>query len=333
MAALCKIPVGLALALREAGIPERAVLARAGLPPDLFSTQALYVPARDYFALWQAIRDVSGKPNVGIQLATLVRPDVTEPLFLAILSAANVRDALSVVSTFKRMLEPEELHVVHDSVADRVEVLYEWPDGQEPPAVLRDAELAFLVQVCRMGTGDHRFAPREVRLVSKTVERGAGHRAFFRCDVRTGTLQNGLVLAANDLERPFVTFNPQLSAALVPYLEAHTPRRQPSTASRVRTVLAGRLRGQRPSIDAVGRVLAMSGRKLQRLLRDEGTAFRDLLDEVRNEHARSYLQRSAFSDGEIAFLLGYENRNSFHRAFRAWNGVSPGELRRQLSGT
>lgn len=333
MAALCKIPVGLALALREAGIPERAVLARAGLPPDLLSARALYVPARDYFALWQAIRDVSGEPDVGIRLATLVRPDVTEPLFLAILSAGNVREALNVISTFKRMLEPEEVRIVHDGAADQVEVLYHWPDGEEPPAVLRDAELAFLIHVCRTGTGDSRFTPREVRLASEVIERAAGYRAFFQCDVRTGALHNGLVLAAADMERPFVTFNPQLSAALVPYLEASTPRQQPSTASRVRAVLAGRLRGQRPSIDAVGKVLAMSGRKLQRLLRDEGTAFRDLLDEVRNEHAKSYLQRSAFSDGEIAFLLGFENRNSFHRAFRAWNGVSPGEVRRRVTGS
>ena len=74
----------------------------------------------------------------------------------------------------------------------------------------------------------------------------------------------------------------------------------------------------------------MSGRKLQRLLKDEGVSFRELLDDVRNEHARAYLGGSSFSDGEISFLLGFEDPNSFHRAFRARNGVSPREARRQL---
>jgi hypothetical protein len=153
----CKIPVGLSQALREAGIPEQAVLALAGLSPRLFADHVHHVTAPEYFALWQAIRDVSGNPNVGIQLATLVRPDVTEPLFLAIMSAADVGEALGVVAAFKRLLEPEDLHVVSDHKAKQVEVVYDWPDlDADPPQTLTDAELAFLVHVCRKGTGRRR---------------------------------------------------------------------------------------------------------------------------------------------------------------------------------
>jgi AraC-like DNA-binding protein len=56
------------------------------------------------------------------------------------------------------------------------------------------------------------------------------------------------------------------------------------------------------------RDLAMSTRAMQRLLRDQGTSFRQLLDEVRNEHARGYLSSTAFSDGEVSFLLGSRTR-------------------------
>lgn len=327
----CKVPVGLALALREEAISERAVLARAGLSPRLFSDQVHHLAPPEYFALWQAISDVSGDANVGIRLATRVRPDVTEPLFLAILSAADVGDALRVVATFKRLLEPEDLHIVSDG--EQVEVIYDWPDlDLRPPQALTDAELAFLVHVCRQGTGDATLAPREIRLRTARLDRGAGHAKFFACPIRTGARHNAVVFASRDASRPFVTFNPELTSALLPYLRAQTPPSQPSTAARVRAVLADRLRGRRPTIDGVGRVLAMSGRKLQRLLKDEGVSFRELLDDVRNEHARAYLTGSSFSDGEISFLLGFEDPNSFYRAFRTWNGVSPREARRQLQG-
>ena len=73
----------------------------------------------------------------------------------------------------------------------------------------------------------------------------------------------------------------------------------------------------------------MSTRAMQRLLKDKGTSFRQVLDEVRNEHARGYLSSTAFSDGEVSFLLGFEDPNSFYRAFRSWNGMSPSEFRRQ----
>ena len=73
----------------------------------------------------------------------------------------------------------------------------------------------------------------------------------------------------------------------------------------------------------------MSGRALQRLLSEHGTSFRQQLDDVRNQHALGYLSSTSFTDGEVGFLLGFEDPNSFYRAFRAWNGKSPSAFRRR----
>jgi AraC-like DNA-binding protein len=115
---------------------------------------------------------------------------------------------------------------------------------------------------------------------------------------------------------------------LLPYLQANTPPSPKSGVARVRSVISERVRGQRPDADTVARELAMSTRAMQRLLKDNGTSFRQVLDQVRNEHARGYLSSTAFSDGEVSFLLGFEDPNSFYRAFRSWNGMSPSEFRR-----
>jgi len=73
----------------------------------------------------------------------------------------------------------------------------------------------------------------------------------------------------------------------------------------------------------------MSVRSMQRLLREHGTSFRTMLDEVRHEHARGYLGATSFSDAEIAFLLGFGDPASFYRAFRTWTGMSPGHFRQR----
>lgn len=44
--------------------------------------------------------------------------------------------------------------------------------------------------------------------------------------------------------------------------------------------------------------------------------------------AWGYLASTSFSDGEVSFLLGFDDPNSFYRAFRSWNGMSPSEFRR-----
>jgi AraC-like DNA-binding protein len=86
----------------------------------------------------------------------------------------------------------------------------------------------------------------------------------------------------------------------------------------------------RPEIAAVARELGLSDRTLQRRIIDDGATFRQLLLEVRQELAHEYLNRPEMDVPEVAFLLGYEDSNSFYRAFRTWEGTTPSQLRAAL---
>jgi AraC-like DNA-binding protein len=326
----CRIPIGLAAALVECGVSPHDVLATARLPLRLLDGPGRRVPVPDFFALWNAVRSVSGDANIGITLASSIKLDLTEPLFMAVLCAADVAGAIQIVSRYKRcLLEPQSLALRRDDARRQVVVTYAWAeDRSAPPQVLIDAELAFIVEMCRRGTRQPELAPRELHLRTVTLDAGADHAALFRCPIRLGSDDNAIVFAAEDVERPFLTHNPQMLSALVPYLEASTPRSANASLARVRSVIAERVRGQRPTVRTVGKELAMSGRALQRVLRENGTSFRRLLDDVRNQHAHEYLKSTSYSDAEVAFLLGFEEANSFYRAFRAWNGVSPSDFRR-----
>jgi hypothetical protein len=79
-----------------------------------------------------------------------------------------------------------------------------------------------------------------------------------------------VVFAASDTERPFLTHNPQLLNALLPHLQANSPSSPVSALARVRSVIAERVRGQRPMAPAIARELAMSTRAMQRLLNARG---------------------------------------------------------------
>jgi AraC-like DNA-binding protein len=64
---------------------------------------------------------------------------------------------------------------------------------------------------------------------------------------------------------------------------------------------------------------------LQRRLTEEGITFQRLLEEARHELARHYLLHSSLELNQTAYLLGYEDANSFYRAFHHWEGTSPGQ--------
>jgi AraC-like DNA-binding protein len=101
-----------------------------------------------------------------------------------------------------------------------------------------------------------------------------------------------------------------------------------SLATRVRRLLRSVPPEQWPDFDAIAAQLRMSPSTLRRRLAEEAQTFRTLKDTLRRDLALRYLRRSRLSLLEIAHALGFAEASAFHRAFRQWTGVSPGEYRR-----
>lgn len=97
-------------------------------------------------------------------------------------------------------------------------------------------------------------------------------------------------------------------------------------ASKIRHVLM-HLRGRTPSIENVARELKISPRTLRRHLSDEGLGYQQLLSEFRIDMAKQYLQSVSITTKEIAYLLGFQDANSFRRAFKLWTGKTVQEYR------
>jgi len=101
-------------------------------------------------------------------------------------------------------------------------------------------------------------------------------------------------------------------------------------SAKVRSILM-HASGHFPSINEVASKLFMGERTLRRRLKDEGTSFRRVFDEVRNVLACEYLTSTEITVTEIANLLGYSECVNFRRAFVRWNAVTPSEYREQTA--
>jgi len=131
------------------------------------------------------------------------------------------------------------------------------------------------------------------------------------------------------MEVPFVTHNADLLGVVAPQLEAELTQQlaEKTFSEQAKGILKQLLAGHRPGIQDLARELHLSTRTLQRRLTEQDLTFQRLLDEARRELARHYLLQSSRELNETAYLLGYEDANSFFRAFHHWEGTSPGQWR------
>lgn len=314
--------------LEELGLSASAVLRRAGLPQALREQPVALLKTDEYFALWRAIGEVSTNPAIGLQLGTENRTERFHPIGLAALSCETFGAGIDRMARYKQLTCPEEILQQKDD--QEWSIRFHWLLANEvEPAVLIESAFAWVLSIARHGTGT-RLSPLRIEFIHqrkhvKPIER------HFSCPVACGAAQNAIVFRASDAMKPFVTRNAELLGMLAPQFEQELKQAglDEKFLDRVRIAIQEKLTGKRPTIDDIADALHMSSRTLQRRLQEEGSSFQRVLEDARHHLARNYLNNPILELNEAAYLLGYEDANSFVRAFRVWEGVPPARWREQ----
>jgi AraC-like DNA-binding protein len=314
--------------LEEHGVSAAAVLRRAGLPVAYIAEPRVLLKTEELFALWRAVSEVSKNPAIGVLLGNETKTERFTPTGIAALSCDTFGAAVEKIGRYKQLTCPEE--ILQKKRAGEWTIQLHWllADEVEPPT-LTECAFAWMLSIGRCGTGK-RLSPLRVEFVQprdhiKVLER------HFGCPVVCGASRNALVFRTSDAELPFVTRNAELLGILAPQFERELSEESSDEhfIERVRLAIQQKLTGQRPTIEDIADALHISSRTLQRRLQDEGSSFQRVLEEARRQLARHYLNNSVLELNEAAYLLGYNDANSFVRAFRTWEGVPPARWREQ----
>ncbi len=156
----------------------------------------------------------------------------------------------------------------------------------------------------------------------------AAYRAWFGSPVVFGAERTQLVMPASALTATLVSSDPKLLVILSRAADELGRRSttDPTLTAQTKRVLREALRSDDATVERVASKLGLTGRSLQRRLKDEGTAFQTVREDVRRELAQRYLDDD-LSIAEISFLLGFSEPSAFFRAFKRWTGQTPIESR------
>jgi AraC-like DNA-binding protein len=103
-----------------------------------------------------------------------------------------------------------------------------------------------------------------------------------------------------------------------------------TTRAKVERALMPILHTGNGNMDVTAARLGIGRRTLLRRLKDEGTTFEHVLDELRRTLALGYLAERKCSVNETAYLVGFSDSSAFSRAFKRWTGVSPRAAQERL---
>ncbi|CTQ54254.1 Virulence-regulating protein VirS [Roseibium album] len=323
-----KVDIGWASLLHKLGVNTDDLLRHAGLPSGLFSQKNPELDTDAYYRVWNSLEFLSGDPLFPLTLGQAMTPEEFNPPLFAAYCSPNLSVAIERLAAYKPIICPMTVDVERDT--EEVRVKLKVPEHVELPASFVLMELVFLVNLARSAT-HYTISPLAVS-VRHPPKALSAYRSFFGVPISKAN-EDSICFRRGDSLLPFLSVNNAMFEVFESVLEKRLSELayEATLTERVRASLSETMASGLTGIGDIAGNLAMSPRTLQRKLAQEKTTFQVVLNEVRTDMAKIYLQKTRYSNAEIAFLLGYEDPNSFIRAFHGWTGSTPEVSRQVLS--
>ncbi|CAA0089177.1 putative HTH-type transcriptional regulator [Zhongshania aliphaticivorans] len=169
-----------------------------------------------------------------------------------------------------------------------------------------------------------------IHLQADVPERTDYFTDLFACEVQFGCEENAFVLAEFCLDCPLIHTEESLQKFLrnAPFhLLVSQDDDDSSLLSQMKRIVGPDLSHEFPSVVVMAEHLNMSVRTLRRRLNELDTTYQQFKDELRQEHATRWLNQPELKINAVSALLGFDEPSAFHRSFKKWTGMTPGEYR------
>jgi AraC-like DNA-binding protein len=314
------------------GLDVDQYLSSLGLRRDELTPADARVPSALLGRAWREIPALVSAPYFGLELSetAVERPphNGLAVLFYAARNSATLRSAYETIARYLRIIH--DTPGIHFDVSDGEA---RWFGNPKIPPQASEFLMATILGLGRRMAGS-RCRPEAVRFEHAALADAAPHHRVFGVRVEFDQPATEIVFARAVIDLPVVGADPALYAMVAERADellARVPQSE-RPIDRVRECIVRMVGTSRIEIEDVARSSGTSTRSLQRMLHAAGLSFRQVVDDVRRELALRHMHAGRLSVSELAFVLGFADATSFHRAFRRWTGSAPGEYAREHLG-
>jgi AraC-like DNA-binding protein len=317
----------MAAASLGASLPE--IIGAAGLDAATLATDDARVSHETIQTLVAESVRRSRNDNFGLHMAEMLHANIVLPLPLhyALRSSPTVEEGARRLIRYSRLIADYAAFELTRTSARRAHFSFR-AHTRLPGRQLTECVLAVICLWLRLNC-ERDFRLHEVSFTHPRPASIVDHERIFRTRVRFNRSVDELVFDSAQLAWPLMHGDSQLASVLDQFLEQIVPPMfaTPSFVMLVRQKISERMTGAVPSMAVIAECLHLSQRTLQRRLSDAASSYTGLVDAVRRERAARHLEDASFSISEVAFMLGFSDVSTFHRAVKRWYGTTPAKVR------
>jgi AraC-like DNA-binding protein len=318
-------------ALEADGVPRREALRRVQISEPELHSAATRISVNQVIEVYRNAIRLSQDPYFAFRTGLKSHVSLYVMYGFAILSSMNFRQTMHFAVKYHQLATPL-VKLRFDEGPDRIAWII---DPLPHPAL--DARLYRFIVEMQIGliTSLHRdimgsaFWPSEVHVTFSPPAGQETYTEIFGCRVLFAQAENRLLYDASWLcGTPH--FGNEITYATVLGLcdDLHDElANRAGIAGKVREILMATI-GRHTSFENVATRLGVPVRSLRRKLREQGTSFRELTDQLRAHVAMKYLRDTDMTIEDIADALGFSDTANFRHAFHRWAGTSPLGFRR-----
>jgi AraC-like DNA-binding protein len=312
------------------GVNCEAALQAAQISSAALRDNSQRVPSEAHERLLEELTQACADPLFGLHSARFVQPGSWSVLGYITMNCATLGEAMSRVMPFEKLVGDMGVSRI-ETAAEQVRMIWSCRhQGAEIRRHMVENVLASWLLYARW-IADAQHSPAAVWFehAQPAGTQLSDYSAVFGCPVEFEQPCNALLVPVEYLG---VALR-QADANLLRTLEEHALTLMAGLDGdeplplRVKNALRQLLKDGLPRKERVAEKFNMTVRTLQRHLQLAGSSYQEILDQLRQELAEHYLLRSDLPIQDIANYLGFTEARSFHRSFKGWTGMTPGEFR------
>jgi AraC-like DNA-binding protein len=316
--------------LQKRGFDAVEIMSHAGIDPGKLANPDWRITSSAFQGLMRRCIDLTEDEAFGLCAAEQLQPQVLHGLGLGWLASDTVYDGLRRFVRFGKLvtsIADLELEETDDLVLLRMRAIADPPPDYE--YAVRDYAVGFTVKMCRLNLG-HFLAPVKIEIARPKPREPERWEYMLAGRVEFDQEATRVIWSRSDIKDKLVTGDPDLARANDEQAAACIDSfRNSSFARKVVEKIVARLSDGPPDLQLIADDLFMSGRTMQRKLKDEDVSFNELLQDCRLQLAKNHLRLHHRSVVEVCYLLGFSEPSAFSKAFKRWTGQTPAEYRNE----